>query len=73
MDRRHGKRPLPSEASKAEEKEVDDFASYESSVSETDVSAMVSALSRVIGTGHHEAVAGASNEEASQPTPDQGT
>lgn len=72
MDRRHGKRPLPSEAPK-EEKEDDDFASYESSLSETDVSAMVSALTRVIGTGQHEAVAGAGKEEASQQTPDQGT
>lgn len=56
MDRRHGKRPLPSEASEEKEKEqVDHFpsatAAYESSWSETELSAMVSALTQVIGTG----------------------
>lgn len=51
MDRRHGKRPLPPEASEEKDKEVhDDFPSYSSSWSETDMSAMVSALSQVIGT-----------------------
>lgn len=50
MDRRHGKRPLPHEASSQEKEREDDFASYESSLSETEVSAMVSALSRVIST-----------------------
>lgn len=59
MDRRHGKRPLPFEAS--EEKEIkqedhnDDFLDniYPSSWSETDVSAMVSALTQVIGAGDY--------------------
>lgn len=50
MDRRHGKRPLPSEASEAKEKEHDNFPSYSSSWSESDMSAMVSALTQVIGT-----------------------
>ncbi|XP_030449753.2 ethylene-responsive transcription factor ERF113, partial [Syzygium oleosum] len=50
VDRRHGKRPLPLEASSQEKEREDDFASYESSLSEIDVSAMVSALSRVIST-----------------------
>lgn len=50
MDRRHGKRPLPSEAPEEKEKEHDDFPSYSSSWSETDMSAMVSALSQVIAT-----------------------
>jgi hypothetical protein len=48
VDRRHGKRPLPSEASEEKEKEHD-FPDYASSWSETDVSAMVTALSKVIG------------------------
>lgn len=49
MDRRHGKRPLPSEASEEKEKEHHDFPDYASSWSETDMSAMVTALSQVIG------------------------
>lgn len=49
MDRRHGKRPLPSEASEEKEKEHE-FPDYASSWSETDMSAMVTALSKVIGT-----------------------
>lgn len=56
MDRRHGKRPLPSEASEEKEREQPEFpssatsAAYESSWSETELSAMVSALTQVIGT-----------------------
>lgn len=49
MDRRHGKRPLPLEASEEKEKEHE-FPDYASSWSETDMSAMVTALSKVIGT-----------------------
>ncbi len=49
MDRRHGKRPLPSESSEEKEKEHD-IPDYASSWSETDMSAMVSALTQVIGT-----------------------
>lgn len=55
MDRRHGKRPLPSEASEEKEAGRDDdhphHHAYESSWSETELSAMVSALTQVIGTG----------------------
>jgi hypothetical protein len=50
VDRRHGKRPLPLEASEEKEKEHDDFPSYASTWSETDMSAMVSALTQVMGT-----------------------
>ncbi|KAF3430904.1 hypothetical protein FNV43_RR25634 [Rhamnella rubrinervis] len=55
VDRRHGKRPLPSEASEEKEKEKEQLhfpssAAYESSWSETELSAMVSALTQVIGT-----------------------
>ncbi|KAF2307416.1 hypothetical protein GH714_027006 [Hevea brasiliensis] len=50
VDRRHGKRPFPSEASEEKDKEGDDFPSYSSSWSETDMSAIVSALSQVIAT-----------------------
>ena len=49
MDRRHGKRPLPPESSEEKEKEHD-IPDYASSWSETDMSAMVSALTQVIGT-----------------------
>ncbi|KAB5564773.1 hypothetical protein DKX38_004827 [Salix brachista] len=49
VDRRHGKRPLPPEASEEKEKEHDDFSSYASTWSETDMSAMVSALTQVMG------------------------
>lgn len=67
MDRRHGKRPLPSEAS--EEKERDpqqhhDFPpNYESNWTEADMSAMVSALTQVIGTteDHHQGTVVQSN------------
>lgn len=64
VDRRHGKRPLPSEASeeKARQRETHQqhelfpasaaaAVAYESSWPETELSAMVSALSQVIGTG----------------------
>lgn len=51
MDRRHGKRPLPLEASEEEkEKEQEEFPAYTSSFSETDMDAMVSVLSQVIST-----------------------
>lgn len=54
--RRHGKRPLHSEASSAEEIQEgeDDLHTYgyTSPWSETDVSAMVTALAQVMGTGH---------------------
>ena len=53
MDRRHGKRPLPPEASEEKEKEHDDFPSYASTWSETDMSAMVSALTQVMGTSNN--------------------
>ncbi|KAJ6388295.1 hypothetical protein OIU77_026797 [Salix suchowensis] len=49
VDRRHGKRPLLPEASEEKEKEHDDFSSYASTWSETDMSAMVSALTQVMG------------------------
>ncbi|CAJ1838047.1 unnamed protein product [Sphenostylis stenocarpa] len=50
--RRHGKLPLSSQASKEKEKEdaSQDFDAYASWSSETDMSAMVSALAQVMGT-----------------------
>lgn len=52
--RRHGKLPLSSETSKEEEKEdtVQEFDAYATWSSETDMSAMVSALSQVMGTSN---------------------
>ncbi|KAF9619736.1 hypothetical protein IFM89_009078 [Coptis chinensis] len=52
VDRRHGKRPLPSDASeeKAEENNLS-FPSYPSLRSDQDMTAMVSALARIIDTG----------------------
>lgn len=83
MDRRHGKRPLPSEASKEEEKkDDDDLTIYGSSLSETDVSAMVTALSRVIGTSglddshgpqQHAMAEAGRGEPPPRSNPDQGT
>jgi len=53
--RRHGKLPLSSQTSKEEEKEdtVQQLDAYASWSSETDMSAMVSALAQVMGTSTH--------------------
>lgn len=76
MDRRHGKRPLPSEASEDKEKHQE-LPSYESSWSETDMSAMVSALTQVIGTTDDQSNMVQSNpstvsSDLPQPAQDQG-
>ncbi|KAJ4973371.1 hypothetical protein NE237_006545 [Protea cynaroides] len=78
----HGKRPLSSDAASSEEKEEDPiFPIYTSSRSEQDMSAMVSALTRVIGspdvqgnpiTTAAQAAHGQSHDPSLQPTQDQG-
>lgn len=50
--RRHGKLPLSSEASEEKEEPVEEFDAYASWSSETDMSAMVSALAQVMGTSN---------------------
>ncbi|KAI4383636.1 hypothetical protein MLD38_009448 [Melastoma candidum] len=73
VDRRYGKRALPFEApSQEKEKDDDDFASYESSLSETDVSAMVSTLTRVIETNQDDREAAVEDhQQGNSPHPPQ--
>ncbi|XP_030538305.1 serine/threonine-protein kinase/endoribonuclease IRE1a-like [Rhodamnia argentea] len=80
VDRRHGKRSLPPEASLQETEREDDFAFYESSFSVTDVSAMVAALSQVVSpiddspssTDHPAAPVQEEHGDPPQQAPDQG-
>lgn len=51
MDRRHGKRPLPSD--EPEEKEEDHTFPVYSARSQQDMDVMVSALAQVIGSSHN--------------------
>lgn len=57
MDRRHGKRPLPSETSEEKDKGRDDFTAAAENYAATswpeaaDMTAMVTALTHVMGTG----------------------
>lgn len=51
MDRRHGKRPLPSETSEEKSKGRDEFAAAATSWTEAaDMTAMVTALTQVMGS-----------------------
>lgn len=81
MDRRHGKRALPSEAS--EEKEIKGYSDYQQQWTQhdEDMSAMVSALSQVIGTRENNPAVQSSGDNSSSslsessqlPPQDQGT
>lgn len=76
--RRHGKLPLSSETSKEEEKDdtVQEFDAYASWSSETDMSAMVSALAQVMTTANQNPPISQSSSfplsDQPQPSSDQG-